>query len=52
MANVKNVQKIYNLLTVQNTQMQFNCIRSFTGLKEQRQLHYEQACQKDTKEGD
>ena len=29
-----------------------NCIRSFTDLKEQRQLHYEPACQKDTKEGD
>ena len=26
-----------------------NCIRSFTDLKEQRQLHYEPACQKDTK---
>ncbi|KRY64223.1 hypothetical protein T11_16662 [Trichinella zimbabwensis] len=25
---------------------------SFTDLKEQRQLHYEPACQKDTKEGD
>ena len=28
------------------------CIRSFVDLKEQRQLHYEPACQKDTKEGD
>lgn len=28
-----------------------NCIRSFTDLKEQRQLHYEPACQKDTKTG-
>ena len=27
-----------------------NCIRSFTDLKEQRQLHYEPACQKDTKD--
>jgi hypothetical protein len=25
-----------------------NCIRNFTDLKEQRQLHYESACQKDT----
>ena len=29
-----------------------NCIRSFIDLKEQRQLHYEPAYQKDTKEGD
>jgi hypothetical protein len=29
-----------------------NCIRSFTGLREQRQLYYEPAFQKDTKEGD
>jgi hypothetical protein len=28
------------------------CIRSFTDLKEQQQLHYEPAGQKDTKEGD
>ena len=28
-----------------------NCIRSFTDLKEQRQLRYEPACQKDTKTG-
>lgn len=27
-----------------------NCIRSFTTLEEQRQLPYEPACQKDTKE--
>jgi hypothetical protein len=26
-----------------------NCIKSFTDLKEQRQLHCEPACQKDTK---
>ena len=29
-----------------------NCIRSFIDLKEQRQLHYESACQENTKEGD
>jgi hypothetical protein len=29
-----------------------NCIRSLTDLKEQRQLYYETACQKDTQEGD
>ena len=29
-----------------------NYMRGFTDLKEQRQLHYEPACQKDTKEGD
>jgi hypothetical protein len=29
-----------------------NCIRIFIDLKEQRQLHYGLACQKDTKEGD
>lgn len=29
-----------------------NCIRRFVDLKEQRQLHYEPACQKDTTEGD
>ena len=29
-----------------------NCIRSFTDLKEQRQLHYEAACEKDTKKED
>jgi hypothetical protein len=29
-----------------------NFIRSLTDLKEQRQLHYKPACQKDTKEGD
>jgi hypothetical protein len=29
-----------------------NCIRSVTDLKEQRQLYYEPACQKDSKEGD
>ena len=29
-----------------------NCIRSFTDLKEQRQLHYEPTFQKDSKEGD
>ena len=29
-----------------------NCIRGIIDLKEQRQLHYEPACQKDTKEGD
>ena len=28
-----------------------NSIRSFTDLKEQRQLHYEPACQKDTETG-
>lgn len=28
-----------------------NCIRGFTDLKKQRQLHYESACQKDTKTG-
>lgn len=28
-----------------------NCIRSFTDLTEQKQLHYESAYQKDTKEG-
>jgi hypothetical protein len=28
-----------------------NYIRRFTDLKEERQLHYEPACQKDTKEG-
>jgi hypothetical protein len=28
-----------------------NCIRNFTNLKEQRQLPYEPACQKDTKTG-
>jgi hypothetical protein len=37
---------------MQNIRVQMNCIRSFTDLKEQRQLHYELACQKDTKEGD
>ena len=29
-----------------------NCMRGFTDLKEQRQLYYEPACQKDIKEGD
>jgi hypothetical protein len=29
-----------------------NCMRCFTDLKEQRQLHCEPACQKDIKEGD
>ena len=29
-----------------------NCIRSFTDLREQRQLCYDPACQKDAKEGD
>jgi hypothetical protein len=29
-----------------------NCIRGFTDLKEQRQLCYEPACEKDIKEGD
>jgi hypothetical protein len=29
-----------------------NSIRSFTDPKEQKQLHYEPACQKDTKVGD
>ena len=28
-----------------------NCMRGFTDLKEQRQLYYEPACQKDTKAG-
>jgi hypothetical protein len=28
-----------------------NCIKRFTDLKEQRQLHYESDCQKDTKTG-
>jgi hypothetical protein len=29
-----------------------NCIRDLTDLKEQRQLHYDSTCQKDTKEGE
>jgi hypothetical protein len=29
-----------------------NCVRSFTDLKEKRQLHYEPVFQKDSKEGD
>lgn len=29
-----------------------NCIRSFTDLKEQRELHYNPACQKDTEAGE
>ena len=36
---------------MQNIRMQYELYRSFTNLKEQRQLHYEPACQKDIKTG-
>jgi hypothetical protein len=51
--NAENMSlKIYNFPTVQNIRIQYEFIRScFTDLKEQRQLHYEPTCHKDTKTG-
>jgi hypothetical protein len=37
---------------MQNIRCNMNFIRNFIDIKEQRQLHYEPVCQKDTKKGD
>lgn len=44
--------KNYNFSTTQNIRMQYELYKEFHGSKGQRQLHYEPAGQKDTKEGD
>jgi hypothetical protein len=51
--NAENMSlKICKFSIMQNIGCHLNCIRSFTELEKQRQLHYELVCQKDTKEGD
>jgi hypothetical protein len=51
--NSKNMSsKRYNFSTMQEMKgCNLNFIRSFTNLKEQKQLYYNSACQKDTKTG-
>ena len=51
--NAENMSsKIHKFSTTQNIRMQYELSKEFHGSKGQRQLHYEPAGQKDTKEGD
>jgi hypothetical protein len=44
--------KLYNFSVMQNIRLQYVLYKELHRSREQRQLHYEPACQKDSNEGD